>query len=76
MTKGNQAITFYTPQDTKDKIKWIEEMGFGGAVIFTTEFDDYKNECGCEDFPLLRAVNRQFGRINSPDPKCRFYDQR
>ena len=75
MTKGHQAITFYTPEDTKAKIKWVEEQGFGGALIFTTEFDDFQNLCGCEEFPLLRAVNRQFGRINSPDPNSNCYDK-
>ena len=27
MTKGFEWISFYTPQDMKEKVKWIEESG-------------------------------------------------
>ena len=52
---------------------WIEENGFGGALIFTMEYDDFLNKCNCEEFPILSSVNRQFGRLDTLDPKCKFF---
>jgi hypothetical protein len=50
-------------------------MGFGGALLFTVEFDDFIGTCGCEKFPILNAVNRQFGRgrRGTPDQECKFF---
>ena len=41
--------------------------------IFPIEFDDYKGEYICEEFSLLRAVNRQFERLEKKDPECNFF---
>ena len=56
-------------------MEWIEENGFGGALIFTMEYDDFLNKCNCEEFPILSSVNRQFGMLDTPDPKCKFFWQ-
>jgi hypothetical protein len=40
-------------------------MDLAGAVVFVLQYDDYRNDCQCEKNPLLKTVNRVFGRIKS-----------
>lgn len=32
--------------------------------------DDFKNYCGCEEYPLLRTINRVLRNYPGPHPKC------
>lgn len=43
-------------------------MGFGGAVAWTVDLDDFSNRCCLEPFPLLRALNRVLGRLAEEEP--------
>lgn len=45
-------------------------MGLGGGMIWALDLDDFKNICGCEEYPLLRTINRVLRGYNKPDPKC------
>lgn len=45
-------------------------MGLGGGMIWALDLDDFKNECGCEEYPLLRTINRVLRDYAVPDPKC------
>ena len=37
MTKGFEWISFYTPQDMKEKVKWIEESGMSIHAFLTLD---------------------------------------
>lgn len=39
-------------------------MGFGGAMVYTLDLDDFENRCCRETFPLLRTINRVLGRLS------------
>ena len=32
--------------------------------------DDFANRCGCENYPLLRTINRVLRNYSVPDPGC------
>lgn len=34
------------------------------------DLDDFANRCGCEHYPLLRAINRVLRNYSLPDPVC------
>jgi len=51
------------------KGRYIRNMGYGGAMVWTVDLDDFTNRCCKEPFPLLRALNRIFDRLrNEPEP--------
>ena len=57
--------SFTDAVDARERAIWIKEMDLAGAVAFITDSDDFEKKCGCEKFPLLKAVNRVFGRYYS-----------
>ncbi|EFO15791.1 hypothetical protein LOAG_12719, partial [Loa loa] len=43
-------------------MKWLKEKGYGGAFIWTLDFDDFKGtSCGKGPYPLLNAINNELG---------------
>ena len=61
-TKGQEWISFTDVTDVRERANWIESQELGGAAMFVLQFDDYNNFCECETFPLLKTINRAFGR--------------
>lgn len=45
-------------------------MGLGGSVVWALDLDDFKNECNCESYPLLKTINRVLRNYPGPAPKC------
>jgi len=43
-------------------------MGFGGAMAWTVDLDDFTNLCCREPFPLLRTINRELGSLPEQEP--------
>lgn len=39
-------------------------------MAWTIDLDDFHNKCCMESFPLLRAVNRAFGRLKDKKPSA------
>ena len=52
---------------------WSGEDGFGGALVFTMVFDVFSNKCNWEEFPILSSDYREFGRLDTPVTKCKFF---
>lgn len=44
-------------------MRWLKKEGYGGAFIWTLDFDDFKGtSCGKGPYPLLNAINDELGR--------------
>jgi chitinase len=50
------------------QVKYIKNMGFGGAMAWTVDLDDFNNLCCREPFPLLRTINRILGSVPEQEP--------
>ena len=67
---GNQWVGFDDVNIIREKSKLVKEQGFGGGMIWALDLDDFRNECGCEKYPLLRTINRVLRNYSVPDPQC------
>ncbi|KAL5281574.1 Cht3 family protein [Megaselia abdita] len=65
----NQWVGYEDPDSVEAKARYAVNNGFGGIAAWTVDLDDFHNRCCSEDFPLLRAVNRALGRLNSQPPR-------
>lgn len=67
---GDQWVSFDEISMIRHKSEYIKAMGLGGGMIWALDLDDFKNICGCEEYPLLRTINRVLRGYKVPDPKC------
>uniref|UniRef100_A0A182LZU2 Chitinase n=1 Tax=Anopheles culicifacies TaxID=139723 RepID=A0A182LZU2_9DIPT len=68
--KGDQWVSFDDQYMIRHKSEFIKAMGLGGAMIWALDLDDFRNICGCEEYPLLRTINRVLRNYPGPGPKC------
>ncbi|XP_041566012.1 probable chitinase 10 isoform X1 [Drosophila elegans] len=67
---GDQWVSFDDAPMIRHKSEYIKAMGLGGAMIWALDLDDFKNNCGCETYPLLKTINRVLRNFGGPHPKC------
>uniref|UniRef100_A0A1B0DNH2 Uncharacterized protein n=1 Tax=Phlebotomus papatasi TaxID=29031 RepID=A0A1B0DNH2_PHLPP len=66
----DQWVSFDDVAMIRHKSEYVKAMGLGGAMIWALDLDDFRNVCQCEEYPLLRTINRVLRRYPSPAPKC------
>lgn len=66
----DQWVSFDDIDMIREKSEFIKSMGLGGGMIWALDLDDFKNICGCENYPLLRTINRVLRNYAKPAPKC------
>lgn len=37
----------------------IRELNLGGAMIWSLDLDDFKNQCSCGRYPLITALSKE-----------------
>ncbi|XP_028131818.1 probable chitinase 10 [Diabrotica virgifera virgifera] len=66
----DQWVSFDDIGVIRHKSEYIRAMGLGGGMIWALDLDDFKNLCGCEEYPLLKTINRVLRNYRVPDPRC------
>lgn len=61
----NQWVSFDDVENVRAKGNYINDMHLGGGMIWTLDFDDFTNYCGCGNYPLLTTLNQALHRIDS-----------
>lgn len=61
----DQWVSFDDVGMIQHKSEYIKAMGLGGGMIWALDLDDFKNYCGCEEYPLLKTINRALRGKNS-----------
>lgn len=64
----DQWVGYEDAQSVIAKANYVVHSGYGGIAAWTIDLDDFLNKCCFEPFPLLRAINRVFGRLSTSQP--------
>lgn len=58
MVDGNQWVGFDDERAIRHKMRWIKDNGFGGAMVWTVDMDDFSGKvCGGNvKYPLIGAM--------------------
>ena len=67
---GDQWVGFDDIDTIRRKSEFVRDNGFGGGMIWALDLDDFGNRCGCEEYPLLRTINRVLRGYSRPAPAC------
>lgn len=60
---GNQWASYDDMADIRRKSKLIKQLGLGGGMVWSLDFDDFMNTCGCGKYPLLKTMNKELRGI-------------
>ncbi|XP_024936097.1 chitotriosidase-1-like [Cephus cinctus] len=55
---GDQWIGFDNEKSLAIKIKYAKKLGLAGIMFWSIETDDFRGNCGCGPYPLLKASRR------------------
>lgn len=61
---GDQWVGFDDELSIRNKVKWLNEQGYAGAMVWALDMDDFKGICTPKKYPLIRAMAE--GLFNLP----------
>lgn len=67
-TDGKQWVGYDDVEMVRVKTRYAINEGFGGVAAWTVDLDDFTNRCCFESSPLLKAINRESGRLQTKTP--------
>lgn len=54
--QGDQWVGFDDELSIRNKVKWLNEQGYAGAMVWALDMDDFKGVCTPKKYPLIRAM--------------------
>ncbi|GAB6020734.1 hypothetical protein CHUAL_003398 [Chamberlinius hualienensis] len=64
--KGNQWVGFDDERSIKGKMDWLKTEGYGGAMVWSLDLDDFRGHCGGPGYPLLDMINKELKDYGVP----------
>ncbi|CAK9798859.1 Probable chitinase 10 [Anthophora quadrimaculata] len=56
-TNGDQWVSYEDTSSVMKKAEFIRDLNLGGAMLWSLDLDDFKEQCGCGRYPLLTALS-------------------
>jgi GH18 family chitinase len=53
---GNQWLSYDDEESIGIKVKYANDKGLGGGMVWSIETDDFQNDCGKGKYPLLQKI--------------------
>lgn len=65
--QDDQWVGFDDERSIRQKTRWIVESGYGGAMVWTVDMDDFKGTCAGRPYPLIGVIGEEL--LNRPKVK-------